>query len=188
MTLRPQECQRESQAQSPADDDAARDGEALVAVFPAVPSSVPEARLWTRTQLLDRGCTEATAHAAALLVSELATNAVRHTGTGRFTVCLDQSDGGLEIAVEDRDSANLPPIHPPTHPPDGQQDPDDLQACAEGGRGLSVVRALSDAWGVIPTHDSKWVWSRLPLTAPPDEAPPRHRITAPGEDPRCEKG
>ena len=54
--------------------------------------------------------------------------------------------------------------------------------------GLSVVRALSDAWGVIPTHDSKWVWSRLPLTAPPDEAPPRHRITAPGEDPRCEKG
>ncbi|HEY6797608.1 MAG TPA: hypothetical protein VI248_23280, partial [Kineosporiaceae bacterium] len=78
------------------------DADELLAVFPAVPSSVPTARRWACQQLILRGVDDSTAQAAALLVSELATNAVLHTRSARFTVCLDAADD-IEIGVLDHD-------------------------------------------------------------------------------------
>jgi anti-sigma regulatory factor (Ser/Thr protein kinase) len=146
-------------------DERGVDGQDLVAVFPAVPSSVPAARAWIRQALTRHGCDAMTAHAAELLVSELATNAVRHTATARFTVCLDPADDNIEIAIQDGDSATLPLGR-------SGADRGEIDGQEEEGRGLVLVGALSQAWGVVTTVDGKWVWSRLSLriSDPPDPA------------------
>jgi anti-sigma regulatory factor (Ser/Thr protein kinase) len=129
------------------------DGDDLLAVFPAVPSSVPAARRWAHQQLTLRGIDDATARTAALLVSELATNAVVHTRSARFTVCLDQADD-IEIAVLDHDTETVPR-------------PRASGGWDTGGRGLVLVQGLSDMWGIAQAGDGKWVWSRLQLPEAP---------------------
>ena len=85
--------------------------------------------------------------ASVLLVSELVTDAVRH-GVPPVTLALrcDESTG-LEIQVSDG-SLHRPALQGPSA--------DDL-----GGRGVVLVDALSEAWGVVPTETGKVVWCRL---------------------------
>ncbi|MGW0758978.1 ATP-binding protein [Streptomyces sp. NPDC002814] len=74
---------------------------------------------------------------AVLLLSELATNAVRHTLSTRFLCGVGiVEDGCLRVEVHDRNHARqgLPPCTP---------GPDD-----EGGRGLFLVDQLAETWGV----------------------------------------
>ncbi|MDQ0956794.1 anti-sigma regulatory factor (Ser/Thr protein kinase) [Streptomyces sp. B4I13] len=74
---------------------------------------------------------------AVLLVSELATNAVRHTLGTRFLCGVGLVAEGclrLEVHDHDRTGRGLPRCEP---------GPDD-----EGGRGLLLVEQLSQAWGV----------------------------------------
>lgn len=81
---------------------------------------------------------------AALVVTELVTNAVRHAGTPcRLTITLDGD--GLHVAVRDRG-----PLHPALL--------DDRQR----GAGLHVVSTLVQRWGVVPHADGKTVWARFP--------------------------
>ncbi len=81
---------------------------------------------------------------AALVVAELVTNAVRHTGTQcLLTVTVDGD--GLHIAVRDRG-----PLHPALL--------DDRQH----GAGLRLVTTLVQTWGVTPEADGKTVWARFP--------------------------
>jgi anti-sigma regulatory factor (Ser/Thr protein kinase) len=83
---------------------------------------------------------------AVLLVSELVTNAVRHTGSApRLTV--STGDGRLRCAVHDGD-----PHHPVTHP---------VSVENEAGRGLLLVAALSAAWGVEDEPSGKLIWFEL---------------------------
>ncbi|HEX2848983.1 MAG TPA: SpoIIE family protein phosphatase [Acidimicrobiales bacterium] len=86
-----------------------------------------------------------------LLTSEVASNAVRHTG-GAFTVVV-RYDGAL-VRVEIGDGSRvLPTIR--------EFAPDDTS-----GRGLFLVEALASAWGVVPTLEGKRVWFELPATMP----------------------
>lgn len=39
--------------------------------------------------------------------------------------------------------------------------PADPAVTAAGGRGLLLVRDLTEAWGVLPVSDGKVVWTRL---------------------------
>ena len=79
----------------------------------------------------------------ALLVTELATNAVLHAGTA-FRVVIDQSDSHIVVRVKDG-SARVPAVrHYPTD--------------AMTGRGLALVAQLADAWGVQPSATGKEVW------------------------------
>lgn len=79
---------------------------------------------------------------AALVTSELATNAVVHAGTDfRVRVRADQA---VEIAVTDRGSADPVVVEP---------DPERY-----GGRGMFIVASGSDDWGVDHTPDGKRVW------------------------------
>jgi anti-sigma regulatory factor (Ser/Thr protein kinase) len=79
----------------------------------------------------------------AVLIGELANNAVLHARTP-YNVDVDHS--GRSVRVEVRDwSSDLPELQ--------RYRPESL-----GGRGLQVVAALTDRWGVTPTGDGKIVW------------------------------
>ncbi|GAA1973602.1 ATP-binding protein [Catenulispora subtropica] len=84
---------------------------------------------------------------AALVVSELVTNAVRHAGT-EMRIALELRDGTLTVSVHDG-GPGLPRVIP----------------AAErrlGGRGLAIVVRLAEAWGVAVGDDGgKAVWCRL---------------------------
>jgi anti-sigma regulatory factor (Ser/Thr protein kinase) len=87
-----------------------------------------------------------------LLLSELVTNAVLH---GRSEVCVEVDgaagvDGGVvRISVLDENSR---------HPVQVAQDPDALD-----GRGLALVQAVADRWGVEQRPMGKAVWFELAL-------------------------
>lgn len=80
---------------------------------------------------------------AALMVSELVTNAVVH-GVGAISLRIDAEAGTVRIEVaDDGDVAVAPSPEPGAH----------------GGWGLRIVEQLADEWGV---HDgSTRVWFRL---------------------------
>jgi len=83
---------------------------------------------------------------AALIATELVANAVRHAHTTmEFTFGL--RNGRLSLAVRDG-SRRLP-------------EPAEPGLTSPGGRGLCLVRDLTDAWGVLPVSDGKVVWTRL---------------------------
>ena len=83
------------------------------------------------------------ADTVALLVSEVATNALVH-GRGRVRVRVRPTPVGLRVEVHDGD---------PTLPARRQATPMD-----EGGRGIALVDALSSGWGAESTDDGKTVW------------------------------
>ncbi|MGY1728346.1 ATP-binding protein [Geodermatophilus sp. SYSU D01062] len=125
--------------------------------FPAVAASVPAAR---------RFATEAVAHlpgqlgqTVAVLVSELATNAVRHAGGSPFAVDVDAADGRLWVGITDTGT--------------GQPIPRSPAITDEHGRGLHLVAALADRWGAHRRRDTgaKTVWFELTvLPDRPDES------------------
>jgi len=86
-------------------------------------------------------------HLAALLVSELTTNVIRHAHTP-FSLCADRSPSGVRVEVAD-DSPSPPVV---LHP--GSSD--------ESGRGVLLVSKLADSWGIDQTPgDGKTVWFEL---------------------------
>ncbi|PAZ14611.1 hypothetical protein CLM62_18445 [Streptomyces sp. SA15] len=88
---------------------------------------------------------------APQIVAELATNAATHGRVpGRdFRLTLYVVGGTLRIEVTDTRGDRHPHLAP--------TDPD-----AESGRGLLLVDALADRWGVTPgPHPRKTVWAEL---------------------------
>lgn len=83
---------------------------------------------------------------AVLLVSELATNAVRHAHSP-FTVSAALQARAVRVEVEDA-CTQLPDVQPP-----------DVKAT--GGRGMLLVDALSARWGSELTPGGKRVWFEL---------------------------
>jgi anti-sigma regulatory factor (Ser/Thr protein kinase) len=84
----------------------------------------------------------------AVVVSELATNAVRHAQTS-FALSCTLRPPCVVVAVTD-DSDSLPEMRHPG--------PDDI-----GGRGLLLVDHLSSGWRVDPFPGGKTVSADLPL-------------------------
>ena len=84
---------------------------------------------------------------AALLVTELATNALRHGGPG-VDLWVRPVDAGLRVEIVDGRSDALPRVRRP-------------DADAEGGRGLLIVQALARAWGTDRLTAGKCVWFEL---------------------------
>ena len=89
------------------------------------------------------------ADTVALLVSEVATNALVH-GTGRVRVRVRPTGQGLRVEVHDED---------PSLPSRRRASPMD-----EGGRGIALVDALSSGWGAETTPDGKTVWFEVAAT------------------------
>ncbi|MFJ9816631.1 ATP-binding protein [Streptomyces sp. NPDC101151] len=108
------------------------------------------ARLLTERQLGEWGVPF---EEAALVVAELAANAVLHGRVrGRdFRLGLKlHDDGTLRIEVTDARGDRIPRI------------PDPVDGAAETGRGLLIVAACAHRWGVDEAPaDAKTVWAEL---------------------------
>ena len=78
-----------------------------------------------------------------LLVSELASNAVRHAGSP-FTVAVGCDASTVRVEVADASPVLPAPQEPPVE--------------AVTGRGLMIVEALARRWGVETTEAGKAVW------------------------------
>ncbi|MDQ0833197.1 anti-sigma regulatory factor (Ser/Thr protein kinase) [Streptomyces achromogenes] len=116
--------------------------------FPADPGAVRTARRAVREQLRAWGL-DSVGDLAALLVSELVTNALRHA-TGPIGVRLVRPahlEGVLLVEVSD-------PL--PDPPRERIARPED-----ESGRGLQLVASSSRRWGTRPGDTGKTVWFEL---------------------------
>ncbi|WP_369195700.1 SpoIIE family protein phosphatase [Streptomyces djakartensis] len=101
---------------------------------------------------------------ARLVVSELVTNAVVHAGTDVELECRLEGDAPdtAALVVEVCD-------HHPSRAPRGAA-PDPSHEPPEYGRGLRLVGALSEAWGITYRTGRKTVWARLPAAGCEAEA------------------
>jgi anti-sigma regulatory factor (Ser/Thr protein kinase) len=116
--------------------------------FSPIPASVSGARRYVERVL--RSCPPDVVDRVQLITSELATNCVVHARTP-FEVLVTSGDG--EIKVEVRDSSRQQPV--PRRPRNDEPT----------GRGLMIVSALSDDWGIVPVGEggsTVWFTLRLP--------------------------
>ncbi|MFE9723266.1 ATP-binding protein [Streptomyces sp. NPDC005794] len=128
--------------------------------------SVPLVRQFVREALLDWACEGVDLGDVLLCVSELATNALIHgvpPGRG-FRVHLTWGSA-LRIEVHDSGGGE---VGAPAHP----------VPLAEYGRGLVLVGALADAWGVGERDPGKVVWCELAVSASKlvESAPRAHHL------------
>jgi anti-sigma regulatory factor (Ser/Thr protein kinase) len=100
---------------------------------------------------------EETCDDLVVIVSELVTNSVQAT-TAALQVDLEIDGRTVRIAVTDA-ATGMPTVTGPA------------ASTQPYGRGLAIVAALSDDWGVLPVaapSGGKTVWARLLLAAAPD--------------------
>ncbi|MFE8968972.1 ATP-binding protein [Streptomyces albogriseolus] len=109
---------------------------------------------WGHPPASDVSCT------LALVVGELAANAVRHGRVpGRdfgLRLVLDETAGLVRAEVADAAADKRPPLATPVVPPEG-----------ESGRGLLLVDVLAERWGWEPREPvGKTVWAECALGGP----------------------
>ncbi|MCX5258373.1 ATP-binding protein [Streptomyces canus] len=127
------------------------EGDCAAWTFPADPGAVRAARTAVRNRLAAWNL-DGLADIAALLVSELVTNALRHA-TGPIGVRLvrpEAVDGVLLVEVSD------PLPDPPRERIAALDD--------ESGRGLQLVAHAAHRWGTRPGVTGKTVWFELSVT------------------------
>lgn len=125
----------------------------------AHPGSPAQARRLTRARLTGWSVCEDTCDTAALVVSELVTNAIVHTASDIVVCELHDGDDLVRIAVRDQGCA-------PGEPHPSPQRPEE-----EHGRGLILVEALCHSWGAQEHGPGLLVWADLPRTADVPRAP-----------------
>ncbi|MEU0190364.1 ATP-binding protein [Streptomyces afghaniensis] len=133
----------------------------------AHPGSPAQARRLTRARLTGWSVCEDTCDSAALVVSELVTNAIVHTASTHIVCELHDGDDLVRIAVRDEGCA---PGRPHTA---GRARPEE-----EHGRGLLLVDALCESWGAHEHGPGLLVWAELPREedTPRDPAEPRNDL------------
>lgn len=116
--------------------------------FTAHPEEVGTLRHAVRRRLTDWGLDELV-DVAQLCVSELVSNVVTHVGLGTpGSLAVSLTDTHLRIEVHDPDARALPTLVA-------------ADVDAEGGRGMALVEALTDRWGVQLHEDRKVTWCEL---------------------------
>ncbi len=113
--------------------------------FIANAGSVAAAREWV-SQIAAANGHAAVDDTLRLLVTELATNAVRYADGIRYTIHVDAA-AQLIVAVCDTSTVLPVVLHP------GDQE--------TRGRGLGIVESMSDSWGAYLQSGGKCVWFRL---------------------------
>ncbi|MGH9105815.1 MAG: MEDS domain-containing protein [Acidimicrobiales bacterium] len=116
-----------------------------VSVFAKADDAPRWARHFVQDRLGEWGA-EAYAADAALVVTELATNAITHAGT-EFRVVLSLAPGSVRISVADGNGTE-PGLH-------------EFSSGGNSGRGLGIVSAVAARWGTEPLAAGKAVWAEL---------------------------
>jgi anti-sigma regulatory factor (Ser/Thr protein kinase) len=119
---------------------------AVLGHFPNEPTAPGEARRLVADALLQWGHAQELSESIALVVSELATNAVTHARSP-FSVLARSDQQVIRISV--RDASDAMPELRVVGPGEGP------------GIGLQMVAALAGAWGVEVTAGGKSVWAQL---------------------------
>lgn len=103
---------------------------------------------------------------AQVCVSELVANVINHVGRETPVTLTVSTDGAyVRIELSDPDTRALPTLLAPLSE-------------AESGRGLMILDAMADRWGVISRVDSKVVWCELATGVEvPTERPRDPRVT-----------
>jgi anti-sigma regulatory factor (Ser/Thr protein kinase) len=119
--------------------------------LPPTPESATVAR-WLVTDLLRESIERDTQDTAALLTTELVSNAIRHT-RDELVLTVRLAGGRLRVGVSDSSHRRPQLVQA------GKRD--------TSGRGLHLVEALADRWGVEPDERGlgKTVWFELPAAA-----------------------
>jgi anti-sigma regulatory factor (Ser/Thr protein kinase) len=131
---------------------AVQEGNVIDVKLPSEPESAALARATVVDTLHSWGLEGAgpgrtsTADVAALLVSEVVTNAVRYS-SGPIELLVRRSPSAIWFEIGDQDS-RLPRLR-------------HARSDDEGGRGLALVQALASAWGTREVPTGKVVWFRL---------------------------
>jgi anti-sigma regulatory factor (Ser/Thr protein kinase) len=113
--------------------------------LPPEPRSATRARQLTREQLAAL-CPPEAIEVAALLVTELVTNAVLHARTA-VVLIVDVAPGRIVLRV--RDGSDATPVQR------------GYGADAATGRGIALVEQLATAWGVNRSEEGKEVWCQI---------------------------
>ena len=119
-------------------------------IFETAPRTVPRARHTVMATLIDAGMGIGTIETAALLTTELASNAVLHSVSSSYTVDVDVDLTRVHVEVGDGDDRY--PLRPLREPLD-----------TDHGRGLQLVDSLAARWGVRSGDVGKVVWFELPV-------------------------
>lgn len=125
-------------------------------LLPHAPASVAVARQRLYSDLVAWGIFEPVADDAALVVSELISNALRHARplpSGEIEVAWTMSDGAVEVAVSDGGSSTEPRLARPS-------------LSSLGGRGLGIVQHLATRWGVRYDDGATTVWAVVGVPEP----------------------
>jgi anti-sigma regulatory factor (Ser/Thr protein kinase) len=115
----------------------------LERAFPGTMQSIVLARRFAAEALV--GIEPDLADTVMVMVSELVTNSVRHAAS-EFTLSLERDLDSIRVAVSD-EGERRPSLRNPT-------------PAEQSGRGLQIVNALCDSWGVTETagRRGKTVW------------------------------
>lgn len=118
----------------------------ISAIFPPRPEACTDARQLTMSTLRRLGYDEDLVERVAIVVSELASNAVLHAATP-FSLVVAREGSQLRIAVED----GLPlALAEPNH-----------GLAVQRLHGLALIDAVAQRWGVEDRDDGKVVWAEL---------------------------
>ncbi|MFJ2773358.1 ATP-binding protein [Streptomyces sp. NPDC087300] len=117
--------------------------------FEAVPAELRLLRRAVKRNLGQWGAQEL-ADEAGLVVTELATNVIKHVGEGASaTLVLESRGDRLRVEVHDK-SRRAPALR-------------EICGEAECGRGLHLLASMCEEWGTLLTATGKAVWCELSL-------------------------
>lgn len=123
-----------------------------VLLLPFAAASASAARRRLVSDLLAAGIYEAAVSDAAVVVSELFSNALRHARPlpgGTLRVGWQLGEGTVRISVKDGGGPTLPELG-------------ELSQSTTGGRGLRIVARLSRHWGTRCDDEGTTVWAEIP--------------------------